>query len=110
MDAEGWYKDPYGHHEERWFSAGAATKLVRDGQVTASDPPPDFPPPGPLVPAEMHGPDHGAADMLRADAAEAGTEAFDHDREGMVTIEYGAMMAPLPVILQKDPLEPEPGA
>ncbi|HVX23537.1 MAG TPA: hypothetical protein VHB02_19500 [Acidimicrobiales bacterium] len=110
MDAEGWYKDPYGQHEDRWFSAGAPTKLVRDGQVEASDPPPDVPPPGPLVPADPHGPDLGAADLLRADAAEAGTATRDHDRENMVTIEYGAMMAPLPVILQEDPLKPEPSS
>jgi hypothetical protein len=70
MDAEGWYKDPYGRHQERWFSAGTPTKLVRDGQTEASDPPPNVPPPGPLVPADSHGPDLGAVDTLRADAAE----------------------------------------
>jgi|GEM_PF-2766755 len=110
MDAEGWYKDPYGHHEERWFSDGAPTKLVRDGQVTASDPPPDFPPPGPLEPAPSHGRDHGAADMLRADAAEAGTATRDHERGDAVTIEYGAMVAPVTVVMQEDMDRTEPGA
>jgi hypothetical protein len=36
--AEGWYKDPTGHHSERWFSDGTPTALVRDGQVEAHDP------------------------------------------------------------------------
>jgi hypothetical protein len=28
--AEGWYRDPYGIHQDRWFSAGTPTSLVRD--------------------------------------------------------------------------------
>ena len=36
--AEGWYKDPTGHHSERWFSDGTPTALVRDGHTTAQDP------------------------------------------------------------------------
>jgi hypothetical protein len=39
--AEGWYRDPFGTHEARWFSDGTATALVRDGEVEAHDPPPD---------------------------------------------------------------------
>jgi hypothetical protein len=46
--AEGWYRDPYGLHEDRWFSDGRPTKLVRDGGVEASDEPPSDPP-GELV-------------------------------------------------------------
>lgn len=38
---EGWYTDPFERHEARWFSAGAPSKLVPDGTVESSDPPPD---------------------------------------------------------------------
>jgi hypothetical protein len=67
--AEGWYRDPYGVHEDRWFSDGRPTKLVRDGGVEASDEPPSEPH-GELVaiPApELTSPD----DLRRADDAEA---------------------------------------
>jgi hypothetical protein len=50
-EAQGWYLDPYGLHEQRWFSAGRPTALVRDGSREAHDLPPDGPPPHPLVPA-----------------------------------------------------------
>ena len=40
---EGWCTDPYGVHEARWLSNGAATPLVRDGDVEGHDPPPDEP-------------------------------------------------------------------
>jgi hypothetical protein len=49
---EGWYRDPYGRHVHRWFSAGEPTDLVRDDGVTSQDPPPDEPPVLPLEPAE----------------------------------------------------------
>jgi hypothetical protein len=41
MAEEGWYSDPYGVHEHRWFSDGTPTALVRDGGRTSQDPPPD---------------------------------------------------------------------
>lgn len=41
MDAEGWYRDPFGAHEARWFSDGHPTLLVRDGSVESHDEPPD---------------------------------------------------------------------
>ena len=68
---EGWYTDPWGHHEARWISLGKATDLVRDGDVEAHDPPPDTPPTATpaLIPPEA--PDQvGAADLERADDAE----------------------------------------
>jgi hypothetical protein len=50
--AQGWYRDPYAVHEDRYFSAGKPTKLVRDAGREAYDPPPDLPlPAGELVPA-----------------------------------------------------------
>lgn len=38
MEAEGWYRDPYLVHEDRWFSAGQPTKLVRDAGIEDYDP------------------------------------------------------------------------
>jgi hypothetical protein len=37
---QGWGGDPFGLHEQRYFSAGHPTKLVRDGGVEAYDEPP----------------------------------------------------------------------
>lgn len=48
MLAEGWYRDPFGKHDDRWFSAGRPTKLVRDGGVESHDPPPEPEWSGPL--------------------------------------------------------------
>ena len=41
--AEGLFKDPFAVHEDRWFSAGSPTDLVKDGSSEMSDPPPDGP-------------------------------------------------------------------
>ncbi|MHA3701287.1 hypothetical protein ACXR2U_03820 [Jatrophihabitans sp. YIM 134969] len=41
MSAEGWYRDPFSTHEDRWFSAGLPTALVRDGEVEGQDAPPE---------------------------------------------------------------------
>ena len=46
--AEGWYVDPYGVHQDRWFSAGVPSRLVRDDGVESEDPPPAGPCDGPL--------------------------------------------------------------
>ena len=49
MREEGWYTDPYGLHERRWFSDGSPTKLVSDTGTTSNDSPPGTPyvrPPG----------------------------------------------------------------
>jgi hypothetical protein len=67
--AQGWYRDPYGLHEDRYFSQGRPTKLVRDSEAECFDPPPAQPlPEGDLVPANQPG--RGAADgsdLLRVD-------------------------------------------
>jgi hypothetical protein len=68
--AEGWYRDPYGIHQDRWFSAGTPTSLVRDQGVEGHDDPPGYPPAGP--PAEIPETDRFPGDDLRrADEAEA---------------------------------------
>lgn len=82
---EGWYRDPFGVHQLRWFSAGTPTDLVRDEDVEAYEAPPQPTWDGDLVPylpapsADEEGggdlirsgeiPAQG--DLLRADAAEA---------------------------------------
>jgi len=43
MNEEGWYTDPFAHHEARWFSDGVPTALVRDGGLDGHDPPPSSP-------------------------------------------------------------------
>ena len=66
--AEGWYRDPYEVHRDRWFSAGVATKLVRDGGGESYDPPPGRPlPEGELIPAAAGAGAGGTDDQRRAD-------------------------------------------
>jgi hypothetical protein len=85
--AEGWFQDPYGRHDARWFSSGSPTALVRDGTIERTDAPPEQMAAVPLVPIEdpEHAPSY-ATDLLRADDAERlppptrdqyGTVAFD---------------------------------
>jgi hypothetical protein len=48
MRAQGWQRDPYGRHDERWVSGGEPTRLVRDQGTESYDEPPPGPPP--LIP------------------------------------------------------------
>ena len=76
---EGWYTDPYRRHDARWMSAGRPTNLVRDGNVTSHDEPPDGPwvtKPEPWASESTAG---AGSDLLRADSAEAG-DAYDEKR------------------------------
>jgi hypothetical protein len=34
---QGWYRDPFGNHDERWFSGGRPTNLVRDQGTESYD-------------------------------------------------------------------------
>jgi hypothetical protein len=80
MNEEGWYQDPYKRHEDRWFSDGSPTALVRDGEVEAQDPPPAGDQPGrPYVPSMPQGPAGGPDDLKRADDAETGAGPHDPD-------------------------------
>jgi hypothetical protein len=45
MRVQGWYRDPYGRHGERWVSGGRPTALVRDDGAESYDRPPDAEPP-----------------------------------------------------------------
>jgi hypothetical protein len=84
MQAEGWYRDPYGRHGDRWFSDGRPTSLVRDRGIESRDEPPAEEPPAeepplPLVAAaEIEVPD--GRDLIRADPDERETE-YDVERE-----------------------------
>jgi hypothetical protein len=79
MHAEGWYRDPYGLHGDRWFSDGRPTNLVRDQGIESQDEPPQADPPLPLEPvAEIE--DNDGADLLRADDAEWESE-YEIERE-----------------------------
>jgi hypothetical protein len=72
-ELEGWYTDPWGHHEARWISGGVPTKLVRDGKLESYDDPPDSPPNQTWAPIDPPPGSVTAADTLRADALEAET-------------------------------------
>jgi len=53
MRAQGWHRDPFELHEDRWFSGGQPTHLVRDHDVESYDePPPDESPALPVSPYE----------------------------------------------------------
>jgi len=67
--AQGWYRDPYGMHEDRYFSAGTPTKLVRDDGQESYDSPPDRPLlGGDLIPAPSGaGGTSPGEDLRRAD-------------------------------------------
>ena len=73
-DLEGWATDPFGRHEQRWFSAGAPTALVRDGQAGAWREGRDEPTGDEVAPAQevvATAPVAGD-DLRRADDADAG--------------------------------------
>ena len=76
LPAQGWYQDPFGIHELRYFSQGLPTKLVRDGKAESYDLPPDrLLPDGDLVPAAEGAAATDGADLHRAD--EASTDPYD---------------------------------
>jgi hypothetical protein len=75
MEAQGWYRDPYKLHEDRYFSDDEPTKLVRDGGVQSDDPPPPDPPEGELVEIPEAESTDGT-DMRRADDLGTG-EPYD---------------------------------
>jgi len=94
LPAEGWYKDPYHIHDERWFSSGEPTGLVRDGQVESNDPPPDERFTGELVRPESPSPPPGAG-LRRADDAERGTPV-DPDAALEEELDTVAFWKPMP--------------
>jgi hypothetical protein len=86
--AEGWYRDPYGIHEDRWFSAGTPTSLVRDHGAEGHDDPPGYAPPGPPVAIPEAG-EFPEDDLRRADEAEAG-EPYDPQAAATRALDAGS--------------------
>jgi len=76
VKAQGWYRDPYRIHEDRYFSDGQPTKLVRDGGAEDYDPPPLGQPVAELVEASSTQPNDGN-DLRRADDSAAGPVTSD---------------------------------
>ena len=76
MKAQGWYRDPYRVHEDRYFSDGRPTKLVRDGEAEDYDPPPPGRPDVELVEASAKQANDGG-DLRRADDPSAGPVTSD---------------------------------
>ena len=70
MNAEGWFVDPFGTHEQRWFSDGAPTALVQDHGVDSTDAPPSPTFSGELVRPAVTEPAR-RSDLVRADDVDA---------------------------------------
>jgi transpeptidase family protein len=73
MRVQGWHPDPYEIHDDRWFSDGKPTRLVRDQGIESYDEPPAEyprtpPPPGPAD-REEPGQHHLLPGMLPHDKA-----------------------------------------
>jgi hypothetical protein len=69
---QGWSADPFQLHEQRYFSGGRPTKLVRDGKVESYEDPPSDEVPDDEDEAEGSGPSpaaSGATQIVRAQAA-----------------------------------------
>ena len=76
MKAQGWYRDPYCVHEDRYFSDGQPTKLVRDGSVECYDPPPVGEPKMALVEVRENQP-ADINEFRRADDDSAGPAVYN---------------------------------
>lgn len=107
--AQGWYRDPYHVHQDRYFSAGQPTKLVRDDGREGSDEPPDQPyAASDLVRVPEEEDDFGGRDLLRADAAERRGRSRDLRRADDASLDspYDAGKARRRVFDQFDRMQP----
>jgi hypothetical protein len=108
-DAQGWYRDPFHVHEDRYFSAGQPTKLVRDDGRESYDEPPDEPyAAAGLVPVPEAEDDVTGRDLLRADAAERRAAAADLRRADDASLDppYSAEVAKREAFDQFDTMPP----
>jgi hypothetical protein len=86
---EGWYEDPYGLHQDRWFSDGQPTKLVRDSGIESYDPLSQGAAPTRALVRSHSEQAIGSGDLRRADDPRAGV---DPDYSGMGEVEkYGPL-------------------
>jgi hypothetical protein len=94
VKAQGWYRDPYCVHEDRYFSDGHPTKLVRGSGVECYDPPPAGPPEVELV--EVRDAQSGdASDLHRADELEAGKAVYDKRAAFWAALDSVAVYGPM---------------
>jgi hypothetical protein len=95
VKAQGWYHDPYRVHEDRYFSDGHPTKLVRDSGVECYDPPPPGPPEVELVevPDEPSG---DPSDLHRADEQAARGAVYDKKAAFWGVVDSVAVYGPMP--------------
>jgi hypothetical protein len=93
MKAQGWYRDPYLVHEDRWFSDGQPTKLVRDGGAETYDPPPPGPPKAELAEVPEN-PACDGNDLRRADSLSAGPAAYDSKKAYLAAMDSVAVYGP----------------
>jgi hypothetical protein len=63
--AQGWYEDPYRIRQDRWFSGGQPSSLVRDAGIESKDPPPATVYAGELTPSSIAGGAVNGSDLQR---------------------------------------------
>jgi Protein of unknown function (DUF2510) len=115
VERRGWRPDPYGVHEQRYFSLdGMPTRLVSDGGKTSSDPPPHGGPDVPVLPASPHGPPpvrrmdsyRGTASPVKRIDVRTGLDPLGHSGRtqtgsiGLVPVEPMAIRAMPPLLAQ----------
>jgi hypothetical protein len=86
VKAEGWYRDPFNVHSDRWISDGRPTSLVRDDGVESHDSPPSAELPGELIESTPAGSERSddlrrADDQAESETYNAGQSAIDHAAE-----------------------------
>jgi hypothetical protein len=97
LPAEGWYRDPFAVHEDRWMSQGQPTKLVRDGGTESYDPPPDLPLPDELVPVPEDDEPGNGSDLRRyGDSGEEPYSALRAKQAGIDAISGGVAIVDEP--------------
>ena len=89
VKAEGWYHDPWTIHDDRWFSDGRPTGLVRDHGVESQDPPPEQSFDGPLEEIESDKMSAGA-DLKRVDDPDTGQARGNEYVDAACDVEFGA--------------------
>jgi hypothetical protein len=105
---QGWIADPFRLHEERYFSAGRPTKLVRDGGVDSYDePPPTLVPPAAGPAADGLGRRTTATPGYFVDAAPPSPDVTARRAPGP-HFALGPHFAPDPPFTPDPPLAPGP--
>ena len=94
MKAQGWYRDPYGMHEDRYFSDGHPTKLVRDHGAESYNPPPPHPPEVELVEV-AHRPPAAASDLRRVGDKGSRPSVYDNESWFWAVLDGVAVIGPV---------------